>query len=220
MKALSGTLVIVAIDVEPEWEAEFNHWHEAVGVPRLLESGGYLNSIRCSAVVGEPRYTTMFEVDRSAAFKHPFDQVSTYTPDASELASHVKLDVAVYQQIFPETGVVQGIDWREEGTPGAILFNRFNVLPERDEEFNAWYNEEHMPLLAQVPGTISDRRFVAVQGKQKYLARYDLVNPDVPTTEAWLEIRYTPWTMRVGRSVRDSWRNVLVPLGEVQVAKS
>jgi hypothetical protein len=199
--------------------AEFNLWQQEVGIPRLLESPGYVSAVRCTAVVGEPRYTTIFEVNPSAAVKHPIDQESTFAPDSDELSKHVRLDVAVYQQIFPETGVVEGVDWHEEGTPGAILFNRFNVDPERDEEFNAWYNTEHLPLLATVPGTISDRRFAAVKGKQKYLARYDLANPDVPTTEAWLKIRYTPWTMRVGRSVKDSWRNVLVPIGEIQIAK-
>jgi hypothetical protein len=219
MKALSDTLIVVAIDVDEEQEAEFNRWHQEVGIPRLLESPGYLSAVRCRAVVGEPRFTTMFEANPSATVKYSFDAESSFAPDSLELAKHVRLNVAVYQQIFPETGVIQGADWREEGTPGAILFNRFNVLPEREEEFNAWYNDEHLPFLAKVPGTISDRRFVALKGKQKYLARYDLTNPDVPTTEEWLKIRYSPWTMRVGRTVKDAWRNVLVPLEDVQLAK-
>jgi antibiotic biosynthesis monooxygenase (ABM) superfamily enzyme len=217
VNATSDTLVIVSIDVEPEYEDEFNRWQEEENIPRLLESPGYLSAVRCEAALGTPRLTSIFEVDPSAAVELPIDQASTFVPD--HLASHAQLDVAVYKQIFPEEGVLHGVDWQDQGTPGAILLNRFNVPPEADEEFNAWYNEEHLPMLAEVPGTISDRRFAAIKGKQKYLARYDLVNTDVPTTEAWLKIRYTPWTKWIGRYVRDSWRVLLVPQGEVQFAK-
>ena len=28
-----------------------------------------------------------------------------------------------------------------------------NVAPEAEEDFNAWYDEEHLPALAGVPGT-------------------------------------------------------------------
>lgn len=217
MNATSDTLVIVSIDVESDYENEFNRWQEEENIPSLLETRGYLSAVRCEAALGTPRYTSIFEVNPLAAADDlPVDQTSTFVPET--LSSHVQLDIAVYKQIFPEEGVLKGVSW-QEGTPGAILLNRFNVPPGADAEFNAWYNEEHLPLLAEVQGTISDRRFAAVQGKQKYLARYDLVDPEVPTTEAWLKIRYTPWTKWIGQYIRDSWRGVLVPLGEIQYAK-
>lgn len=218
MEALSDTLVVVSFDVEEGHEQDFERWLTEECVPRLLESPGYVSAFSGVAVQGAPRYTTILEVDPAATFEFPYDSEATFAPNGS-LPERVQVDVAVYSQIFPEKGVLQGVEWRDGGVqPGAVLLNRFNVPDERDEEFNAWYNDEHLPLLAEVPGTISDRRFKAIKGSRKYLARYDLTNPEVPSTDAWLKVRYSPWTMRVGRSIKDPWRVLLAPLGEIQVA--
>ena len=220
MNALSSTLVIVSIEAPPEPAEELSRWQKEEGVPRLLQSPGYFSAVRCEAVVGTPRYATIFEVDPASATTFPVDVAGSFLPAAGSLSEHVQVDVAVYQQIFPDEGVLHGVSWLGDGrTPGAILLNRFNVVPEFEEEFNAWYNTEHLPMMADVDGTISDRRFAAVKAKQKYLARYDLTNPDVPTTEPWLKVRYTPWTKWIGRAIRDGWRCVLVPLEDVQFAK-
>ncbi|HEX5368119.1 MAG TPA: hypothetical protein VFY10_01750 [Dehalococcoidia bacterium] len=210
----------MSIEVEPEYADELNRWQKEEGVPRLLQSPGYRSAVRCEAVVGAPRYASIFEVDSAEATKFPIDQTSSFLPATGPLSEHVQIDVAVYEQIFPDEGVLRGVSWQDEGkTPGAILLNRFNVVPEFEEEFNAWYNTEHLPMMADVDGTISDRRFAATMAKQKYLARYDLMNPDVPTTEAWLKVRYTPWTKWIGRAIRDGWRCVLVPIEDYQFPK-
>ena len=42
---------------------------------------------------------------------------------------------------------------------GGILLNAINVAPEAEADFNAWYDEEHQPALARVPGTLAARRY-------------------------------------------------------------
>lgn len=64
-----------------------------------------------------------------------------------------------------------------------------------EEEFNAWYDEEHFPERLSIPGFRSARRWV--RGRT-YLATYELDSPSVLESAAYLE-RYqnqTPWSKR------------------------
>ena len=69
-----------------------------------------------------------------------------------------------------------------------------------EEEFNAWYDEEHLPERLSIPGFRSARRWVAdvAPGEGKYLATYELDSPDVLTSPAYLERlnNPTPWSKR------------------------
>ena len=53
-----------------------------------------------------------------------------------------------------------------------------DVDPVQEEEFNAWYNTEHIPELLEVPGVLDAARYEAVKGGPKYLAAYELENID------------------------------------------
>ena len=63
-----------------------------------------------------------------------------------------------------------------------------DVEPDKEEEFNELYNNEHIPLLLEVPGVLSAARYENVEGAEgvpKYLAIYEIESPDVPNSEAF-----------------------------------
>lgn len=60
-----------------------------------------------------------------------------------------------------------------------------------------WYDAEHMPGLAAVPGCLRARRYVNLDGGPRSYACYDLAAPDVLGSAAWLAVRNTPWSARV-----------------------
>ena len=68
-----------------------------------------------------------------------------------------------------------------------------------EEEFNAWYDTEHLQERLAIPGFRSARRWVAdVRGEGKYLATYELDSPGVLASAEYLA-RFegaTPWTRR------------------------
>jgi hypothetical protein len=69
-----------------------------------------------------------------------------------------------------------------------------------EEEFNAWYDDEHLPERLAISGFRSARRWVAdvAPGEGKYLATYELDSPQVLTSPEYLA-RFegaTPWTRR------------------------
>ena len=70
-----------------------------------------------------------------------------------------------------------------------------------DEEFNAWYDTEHLPELLSIPGVLDGARYVAVKGGPKYLAAYELASPDVVASPTFKNRPRTPWTRRVAPSV-------------------
>lgn len=90
-----------------------------------------------------------------------------------------------------------------------LLVNGMSAAPEGEEDFNRWYNEEHIPALSAVPGCILARRFVSTNGcPQKYLALYHLESPDVVKTQAWAKAVETPWTLKVRPHMRNRLRIV------------
>ena len=61
-----------------------------------------------------------------------------------------------------------------------------------EDTVNRWYDDEHLAERLRVPGILSARRWVAVEGAPKYLAMYDLETPEVVQGEAYLEQKRNP----------------------------
>ena len=91
---------------------------------------------------------------------------------------------------------------------GGLLVNAMNVDPAAEAEFNEWYDTEHVPMLAAVPGVLCARRFRATAADRRYVALYHLASPDVQQMAAWREAADTEWTRRMRPHFRDHLRLV------------
>ncbi|MFI4988344.1 MAG: hypothetical protein ACHQF3_12965 [Alphaproteobacteria bacterium] len=81
--------------------------------------------------------------------------------------------------------------------------------PALEDEFNEWYDAEHVPERLGVPGFETARRYVCLSGWPRYLAFYDLASPQVILAPEYLRVggeNSSPWTKRVLRSVRGNYR--------------
>jgi hypothetical protein len=63
-----------------------------------------------------------------------------------------------------------------------------------DSEIFKWYDKEHMPGLARVPGCLVARRYLNLDHHPRSFACYDLVNLEVLKTPAWLAVRASAWS--------------------------
>jgi hypothetical protein len=73
-----------------------------------------------------------------------------------------------------------------------------DVAHEHEAELNAWYDQEHLPGLAAVPGAVHARRWRrAGDASPRYLACYDLTSPHALQRPEWLAVRHTAWSARV-----------------------
>jgi hypothetical protein len=70
-----------------------------------------------------------------------------------------------------------------------------------EEEFNAWYDSEHVPERSAVPGVLTAIRFSSISAAApKYLAMYDLEAESVLESDAYRRVageNSSPWTKRV-----------------------
>ena len=81
-----------------------------------------------------------------------------------------------------------------------LLLTLTEPPPAMEEEFNAWYDGEHLAERLAIPGFRSAQRWVAdvPPGAGKYLATYELVSLAVLSSAAYLR-RFenpTPWSKR------------------------
>ena len=70
-----------------------------------------------------------------------------------------------------------------------------------DEEFNAWYDTQHIPQLLSLPGFLDAARYVAVKGGPKYLAAYELESSEAVQTPEFLNREVPPWDRRMSPRV-------------------
>jgi len=78
-----------------------------------------------------------------------------------------------------------------------LLIVQTDVAPEMEEEFNQWYEREHIPRLLKVPGVIMARRGMHTGNGQKYIAIYEHENLNVQHTSAYKNATETEWTKKI-----------------------
>lgn len=98
---------------------------------------------------------------------------------------------------------------------GAVMSFWTDVPKTKEGDFNAWYDREHFPERLSVPGFRCGLRYVALRGKPKYMAFYEIDRPGVLRGKAYLGRLNdpTPWTQKIMRTtVTNGERIVYLPL--------
>ena len=76
-----------------------------------------------------------------------------------------------------------------------------DMSADKEDDFNRWYNEEHIPELLSVPGVLNAARYEAVKSGPKHLACYELESPAVVDSDAFKNRPRTEWGTRVSPNV-------------------
>ena len=81
---------------------------------------------------------------------------------------------------------------------GTILVVMMDVDPEHEDEFNEWYNDEHLPERLEIPGYVSARRFKLEEGEGvlKYLCIWELEDGSPLQSEQYKAQRARPSLLR------------------------
>jgi hypothetical protein len=82
---------------------------------------------------------------------------------------------------------------------GGVILTAMDVDPAVEDEFNDWYNTEHIPILSKLPGMLAARRFRADRGTTRYLALYHVTDPAIYAKPSWYTANETPWMLRMRR---------------------
>jgi len=71
----------------------------------------------------------------------------------------------------------------------ALLLVWTDIPAEMENEFNDWYDREHLRERVEVPGFISARRFAAISATPRYLALYEAQSAAVMMSDAYLALK-------------------------------
>ena len=204
-----------ALDGPPERLEAFDRWYEEEHLPDLVGVPGIVGARRFVRDVAYPYasplgmdYMTLYDVESLAVFDT--DQYQAFgrqpSPRTLEVTKGLGYARNVYRQISPERGGLTGQGPRTTLAMGtAILHIMTGCDPEAEDDFNGWYNEEHLPRLAEVDGVLHARRFIEAHGQPsegdrlplRYQAIYELADPAVATDPSFTHAgRPTPWRDR------------------------
>jgi hypothetical protein len=205
-RAMPTGLLAVAFDFTNAHHDEFHDWYDLEHIPERQAVAGFG---RCERWIGvdEPNYAiATYDLDKvdvlqSAAYRSiAGDNLTPWSKRVTAMCKRL-CRFEGSSTTFSEAAAPQGA--------GGFLLNAMNCAPEGEEDFNAWYEEEHLPALAAVPGTMCARRYVAAHGSpstHKYMAVYHLEDPEVTRSGAWKKAVETPWTEKVRPHMRDRVR--------------
>lgn len=153
---------------------------------RPEQSSAALDGRHYRAIDGEPGYIYLYEGDAGGVRE-----------TAAGVLKHGQ--AALYEPLFDLPG-----NTRPGGEQRVLLIVGLDLDSGHEDEFDDWYNTEHLPNLAQVPGVIRARRFrrsdegaTEQSDLPEYLALYDLESPEVFGSDDWVAAVETEWTQRL-----------------------
>jgi hypothetical protein len=200
-----GTL-IAAMKIGQAAQDEFHDWYDTEHLPERQRVPGFL---LCERWLGadDPRVSVAtYDLDSVGVLRTP-----AYLAIGGEnLSPWSKRVTAKVERLMRYEGeqILPGEQLPPAGA-GGLLLNAMNIAPELEAEFNDWYDKEHIPALAAVPGVLCARRFRGTAGNRRYVALYHLASPDVVESAEWKQARQSDWTSRLQPHFRDHLRLVL-----------
>lgn len=167
---------LALFDLDAELEPAFTRWYERDHVPRMLAQSGWKRMARYRCTDGHP-LISLYELDEGVPL-HPFISEAPFRSGA-----------------FAARGVrnYHARTWRRiqvAGTPAwsAAWVNVITVDIDtaHADLFDRWYRDVHVPEILACPGWRAAQRFECVDGDPRFLAIYDLDDPETPfTSDEW-----------------------------------
>lgn len=98
-----------------------------------------------------------------------------------------------------------------------MLMTSMDIDPAHEQEFNQWYDREHLAERVAIEGFLEARRYVAVNAAPKYLGLYSTASFDVLDSDAYRKAlaNQTTWSLaNIGR-----FKNMLRSVARITVSR-
>jgi len=195
-------LLFMAFDFSTAHEDEFHDWYDREHVPERLRVPGFLNAERWIDETNPHIHVATYDLDTVGVLKTPAylavggDNQSVWTKRVTAMCRRIMRFEG--EQLRPG-------DLTAPTGAAALLVASMSVEPGAEADFNAWYDTEHLPQLAAVPGVLAARRYRATdqESERRYLALYHLRDAGVSRSDAWAKAANTPWSERMRPHFRD-----------------
>ncbi|KAG6855531.1 hypothetical protein H0H87_001514 [Tephrocybe sp. NHM501043] len=210
-------LIFVTSEPGPVPEDEYNDWYDNEHIPPRLDVLGVLSSARYKAVDSlKPSWLALYDITSPDVAQS--SDYKALAPNASQREKQIMANLGsinrrVYENlvsyIYPHTQLAS--------LPARYVFVvHMRVSIHAEEDFNRWYNEEHMVLLSRVPGWLCGKRYRLLESVSRgvkiepsedekpytdYLAIHELESHGFIGLPEFNAAIKTPWRERVMKSV-------------------
>lgn len=91
-----------------------------------------------------------------------------------------------------------------------MLINFMNVDPAQEQDFNRWYDKEHLAERVAIPGFLEARRYVAEDARERYLGIYTTETLEVLNSPEYHHrlANQTAWSVKHIDGFRDATRAI------------
>jgi hypothetical protein len=199
-------ILVAAMDFASVPADEFNDWYDTEHIPERQRVPGFLTLQRWIGAENPKQSVATYDLETLAVLQSP-DYRAIGGENLSPWSKRVTGRVERLLR-FEGEQILPGDQTAPAGAGGLLLVA---MSPGADVEtaFNAWYDTEHVPALARVPGVLCARRFRASSGNPRYVALYHLASPGVVDSAEWKEASAsTPMPQRVRDQITNRLRLV------------
>ena len=176
-------ILVAAMDFTNVAEDEFNEWYDTEHIPERQRVPGFLVCQRWIGVDNPKQSVATYDLESVSVLQGPGYRAI----GGDNLSAWSKRVTARVQRLvrFEGDQILPGDQVAPEGA-GGLLVVGMTPAPAVETAFNAWYDTEHVPALARVPGVVCARRFRnPASGGPKYVALYHLAAPEVVEGAEW-----------------------------------
>jgi hypothetical protein len=199
-------LITVWLDVAPEHEAELNNWYQREHLSQVVALDGVTSGRRYCCADAPRKYlawydTTNTRVEQGTAFQDMVERPTAWSIRMRTLYGQNRERMNF--QLMRDVGQINTTD-----TPWLYIVHTdlpYHIV----DEYNAWYDEEHLPRLVTVPGVVRARRYAAITNNgPRYLTAYELSDRDAFESPEGLIARKTPWTAKMRSLFQNTRRHM------------
>jgi len=195
--SVAGDLLFVYSSPGPVDLAEFTDWYDNEHVPNRLAVPGFGAVARYRAADSmSPEWLATYEIKPGTLDTPAYRALWENSSEREKriMSSVATLDRWVYSPVY-DSGYVNGA---VPGPAPVVMPVPMSMPPEHVADMEAWYAEEHIPMLLAVPGWRRARRYVLSAGDgPAYLSLHEVDSHAAFETPEYKAAISTPWRNRI-----------------------
>ena len=200
---LSGNAVLFSeMTPQASWEEKFHDWYDHEHIPNRRGLPGFLSAQRYRNTQRDG-YLAVYEMETPQALASA--QYQLVKNDPSDSTRWMLDNVSGFTRYTCSQIVQHGGDSASALDAPILYAVWFDVPRDRLDDFDAWYDQDHVPLLRECEDWRMVRRFDVISGEPERftrLALHYLSNASALESDARKRARETPWRARM---TAESW---------------
>ena len=198
---MAHTILFSEMTPSPECEDQFHAWYDTEHIPIRMAAPGFIGAKRYQEI-GSNKYLAVYEMESPEALQS--EAYKKIKSEPSERTRWMLANVSGFTR-YTATLIGEQVNQAVTGNPydAPVLYPvMFSVPEEREEEFNRWYEEDHVPTLLKNERWLACRRYKIFSGEPDHwthLALHYLADAEVLDCEERQVARRSPWRAKLAK---------------------